>query len=157
MRLTGIITLVILLVTACQGASPPDQPTAYVTSPSTSRERVPATTSDARLTSSAPLMTSRAYVTTATTEDSPTTQAVVTASNAALASPAPFRDLTAIVERIRPNACLVAATPRTQPIPAIGSVESFWIDNVTQRTHERIAAVLRWISPHALWYVQQGL
>ena len=151
--------LVILLVTACQRVTPSDdQLVLHDASLTTTRESVSSiAASEAQRTSSASLETLRTHAPMLAIRTSSTAHATAIASNAALASPAPFRNLTAIVERIHPNACTVAATPRAQPVPAIGSITSFWIDNEAQRTHERIATVLRWISPHALWYVQQGL
>ena len=71
---------------------------------------------------------------------------------------APRRDLAELVARLRFKSTVpFPPVPKAETSYSVGRVESFFVLDIPTSRHGTVDAVLRYVSPHAYFYVQQGL
>ena len=90
------------------------------------------------------------------TAKAPSRSAVVPAPHSPVPTP-PDRDQVALAQRLRPHPD-TSSTTTSQPPPdlSVGEEEDFWLIELRGPTAYQTTAVLRLISPRALWYVESG-
>lgn len=71
--------------------------------------------------------------------------------------PAPPRDLYDLARRLRPGGYMPAAPAPLGPQPQTGEKQTFWVVDVDALVPFTITATLQYVTPHAYFYVQDGL
>ncbi len=69
----------------------------------------------------------------------------------------PQRDIRLLAERLRSQGPIPRVVREAPPDYQIGDVERFWIGNLDTLQHHRVAAVLRYITPHLYVWVEDGV
>ncbi|HLH74695.1 MAG TPA: hypothetical protein VKX96_15515, partial [Chloroflexota bacterium] len=91
------------------------------------------------------------------TEAAPTPQPLAAPPSPVIPTPAP-RDLVDLQRRLRANqATTPEATPPAEPDYLLGSGETFWVADQTQKNYFQMHTRLTYKTDHTYWYVQDGV
>ncbi len=72
--------------------------------------------------------------------------------------PIPTRDLRVLGMRFKPELKgLPAVVNPTPPAYQVGDKREFWVNNTDREEHFRITAVLRYVTPHAYFWIEEGV
>ncbi|MCL4544964.1 MAG: immune inhibitor A [Chloroflexi bacterium] len=149
----GVLTLTLV---GCALVPAPTRSTAMATTSSAVEQRFGVTqTPLAQRSSVAPTATAHATAASSVSSARPP-PTVSVAPTRDLTASVPFRSLTALVERVVHPTC-ATPTPVLGTATTIGSHVSFSVDDEVTRTREVINTTLVYLSPHALWYVEDGV
>jgi len=155
--IAAIIALVMALVLAACGSDPaPDQPFSPIIDPPPTA--IPGATATPTPFSARAAPTSDATSLVATllpTQDAPKAAPVPTVAAPFIPIP-PARDLVALARRFKPGVDAGLATFPVVSASDVGSSERFWLLDLAGPKLGQLNATLRFVTPHAAWYVGES-